>query len=79
MLYTICALEILSGRLKRSTPLKGAKGKRLHEGRIVLRRIMSQAQNCHELALRMNRLLCAMLVVSECSLEDLKNEKMRTH
>ena len=39
---------------------------------------MSQTQNCHELALRMNRLLCAMLVVYGHSLENLKDEKMRT-
>ena len=79
MLYTICALEILSGKTEEKYSMKGTKGKRLHRGRAVLRRIMSQAQNCHEVALRMNRLLCAMLIVYEYSLKDLKDEKMRIH
>jgi hypothetical protein len=45
----------------------------------MVRRIKSQAQNCQELALRLNRLLYAMLAVYEYSQKNLKNEKMRSH
>ena len=41
----------------------------------MVRRILSQVQNCHELALRMDRLLYAMLVVYEYSLKNLKHER----
>ena len=40
----------------------------------MVRRIKSQAQNCQELALRLNRLLYAMLAVYEYSQKNLKNE-----